>query len=243
MKSARGVFLLGVVVAVCAGIYQGTGTHAAAVFDPVNLHPLPGFADLNDIELRIVRTESDTRSVDTSELSGKISETLDEAGFHVHRLGVVTALPQILVQIRTMNIADSNQCVYHIQTDLVRLVVTPQRPADRFMASVAIDSVTRPMAMGALNDRIDEEVASQVQKLINITKVAERISGAKPMSPAIQAVSGNSTGAFVASRNSAVFHRSDCRSAERISAENRVYYASRDEAIADGKRPCGICKP
>ena len=48
---------------------------------------------------------------------------------------------------------------------------------------------------------------------------------------------------FVASKNSNVFHRPDCSSAERIKPANLVGYNSRGEAIKAGKRPCKRCKP
>jgi len=48
---------------------------------------------------------------------------------------------------------------------------------------------------------------------------------------------------FLASANSQVFHKADCRSAANIAAKNVVRYASRDEAIRAGKRPCAECKP
>jgi len=48
---------------------------------------------------------------------------------------------------------------------------------------------------------------------------------------------------FVASRNSQVFHRPDCKSAARIAEKNLVRYATRDEAIRAGKRPCAECQP
>ena len=43
---------------------------------------------------------------------------------------------------------------------------------------------------------------------------------------------------YVASKNSAVFHKSDCKSAAKISEKNLVRYATRDEAIQAGKQPC-----
>jgi len=49
--------------------------------------------------------------------------------------------------------------------------------------------------------------------------------------------------AYVASSRSGVFHRSSCASVGKIAEHNRVSYASRDEAIKAGKRPCSICKP
>lgn len=48
---------------------------------------------------------------------------------------------------------------------------------------------------------------------------------------------------FVASSAGSVFHKISCHSAQRIKEENLVRYKSRDEAIADGKRPCQRCKP
>jgi len=50
-----------------------------------------------------------------------------------------------------------------------------------------------------------------------------------------------STEGYVASRNSAVFHRADCKSVSTISAKNLVRYATRDEPIASGKKPSQDC--
>ncbi|OHB62068.1 MAG: hypothetical protein A2167_03565 [Planctomycetes bacterium RBG_13_46_10] len=47
----------------------------------------------------------------------------------------------------------------------------------------------------------------------------------------------------VASKNSGIFHKPDCRWAKNISPSNLVNYGNRDEAIKDGKKPCGTCKP
>jgi phosphatidylserine/phosphatidylglycerophosphate/cardiolipin synthase-like enzyme len=50
-------------------------------------------------------------------------------------------------------------------------------------------------------------------------------------------------GGFVASVNSKVFHRPDCKSAGKISEKNLVRYNSREEAIQAGKKPCAECRP
>ncbi len=50
-------------------------------------------------------------------------------------------------------------------------------------------------------------------------------------------------GGFVASARSQVFHRADCKSAAKISEKNLVHYASREEAIQAGKKPCAECNP
>jgi phosphatidylserine/phosphatidylglycerophosphate/cardiolipin synthase-like enzyme len=52
-----------------------------------------------------------------------------------------------------------------------------------------------------------------------------------------------SVGKYVASKNSAVFHKVGCKGAEKIAAKNLVHYASRDEAVRAGKKPCPECRP
>lgn len=47
----------------------------------------------------------------------------------------------------------------------------------------------------------------------------------------------------MASKNSKVFHKPGCEAAAKISAKNVVEYASREDAIRDGKQPCQECKP
>jgi phosphatidylserine/phosphatidylglycerophosphate/cardiolipin synthase-like enzyme len=48
---------------------------------------------------------------------------------------------------------------------------------------------------------------------------------------------------LVASKNSRVFHKAGCKSAEKIAEKNLVHYVTRDEAVQAGKKPCGECKP
>jgi phosphatidylserine/phosphatidylglycerophosphate/cardiolipin synthase-like enzyme len=48
---------------------------------------------------------------------------------------------------------------------------------------------------------------------------------------------------YLASKNSQVFHKAGCKSAAKISEKNLVRYATRDEAIAAGKKPCHECNP
>jgi hypothetical protein len=48
---------------------------------------------------------------------------------------------------------------------------------------------------------------------------------------------------YVSSARSQVFHKADCPAAAKISPGNLVHYATRDEAIRAGKRPCKECNP
>ncbi len=51
------------------------------------------------------------------------------------------------------------------------------------------------------------------------------------------------TDGYVASKNSQVFHKADCKSAAKISEKNLIHYATREGAIQAGKKPCAECKP
>lgn len=48
---------------------------------------------------------------------------------------------------------------------------------------------------------------------------------------------------YVASKNSDVFHYVWCSYVQRIKPENRIYFSTREEAIASERRPCKRCKP
>lgn len=51
------------------------------------------------------------------------------------------------------------------------------------------------------------------------------------------------TGQYVGSIQSDVFHNPNCRYVKKILPENMIWFASRDDAIAQGYRPCKVCNP
>ena len=55
--------------------------------------------------------------------------------------------------------------------------------------------------------------------------------------------SASSGSRYIASYLREPFHYTSCRWAHKIAPENAVYYDTREEAIADGHRPCKVCKP
>lgn len=61
-------------------------------------------------------------------------------------------------------------------------------------------------------------------------------SGAGENVPAPQA------GVYVASRNGTVFHLPTCSGAKRISEANKIWFATKEEALAKGYRPAANCK-
>lgn len=50
-------------------------------------------------------------------------------------------------------------------------------------------------------------------------------------------------GAFAGWRPGKIYGRLDCKSGMRMKRENRVFFASREDAVACGYRPCKKCRP
>jgi len=48
---------------------------------------------------------------------------------------------------------------------------------------------------------------------------------------------------YVASKNSKVFHKPDCKWARKISPKNLIGFKSREEAVRSGRKPCRSCEP
>lgn len=97
-------------------------------------------------------------------------------------------------------------------------------------------------------------IAAQVFAEMNQAAVppASPVTVATPAKPALPAAtrvpsspvsSPASSGGYVGSEKSEVFHKAGCKGASTILPKNLVTYASREAAVEAGKRPCGICKP
>lgn len=48
---------------------------------------------------------------------------------------------------------------------------------------------------------------------------------------------------YCGNKNSKIFHKASCSSAQKTKEENRVYLSSRDEFVSKGYSPCKICSP
>ena len=50
-------------------------------------------------------------------------------------------------------------------------------------------------------------------------------------------------GRYAGWRPGKIFGRLDCKSGKRMKKENRVFFYTWDDAVAEGYRPCKKCKP
>ena len=48
---------------------------------------------------------------------------------------------------------------------------------------------------------------------------------------------------YIGNKNSRVFHLSNCKSVNKMSDKNKVYFDNREQAAESGYSPCGDCKP
>lgn len=180
--------------------------------------------------------------VDLAGLRAKVVEKLGGAGIaHIECKTGLT--PRLVVRIEAIAVADCGKCVYRVQTSLNRVVTFSNHRDLSVQAEVwrlrpAMEVVAHDKAPEALST----SVLTQVEAFIGAYQAAIRL---RPRGGDAEATADNPVvqHSFVASKNSAVFHRPQCRWARKISERNLVGYKTRQEAIEAGKRPCKTCKP
>jgi hypothetical protein len=81
----------------------------------------------------------------------------------------------------------------------------------------------------------------------NVTKREEVYKGNATWINDVSLIEGGSlnksTGTFVGSSKSSIYHRPDCRWAKEIRPNNEVWFSSCEEAEAAGYKACKVCKP
>jgi len=154
----------------------------------------------------------------------------------------------------------SPQCVLRVQTSLSRGVCLIEQRNLAFKADVwEAEPVLGIAPLQNISGKVTEMVVSQVETFVQAHAIANTVEGRTPdandtapkklsEAPLPQGITKQSAKSvaeynYVASKNSGVFHRPNCRSAKRISPENIVGYNNRDDAIKAGKRPCKACSP
>jgi len=167
-------------------------------------------------------------------------------------------IPELHVDIDTLDLEHSQQVVFRIQTSLSRVVYLMREPSLAFKADVwKANPVMQAVSVKDMPAKVTNVVLEQVQAFIYAYKAAnlpgkrpsdtrtsktDSLAGTKRQTkPGVKSAVAKYK--YVASKNSKIFHKPECRSAKRIKPENLVGYNSRDEAIKAGKRPCKVCKP
>ena len=105
------------------------------------------------------------------------------------------------------------------------------------IAIVVIIAIVGVLASGMFsNDNSGND--TQVEKTDTAEPIKEDTSSSSNDSDA-----SASTTEYWASAKAGKFHLPSCEWAQKISEDNKIIYQSREDAIADGKEPCGACNP
>ena len=170
--------------------------------------------------------------------------------------------PSLIAKLRidtgTLRIEGSQQCVFRIQTSLVREVYLSEEKTLPVRADVwKAEPVMQVVSVKEMPAKVTDAVLGQVEGFISIYKATNSLSrqlsddgisetdsltaAEKQTEPG--AISAVAEYGYVASKNSKIFHTSECRWAKKIKPGNLVVYNSKNEAIKAGKRPCRVCNP
>lgn len=161
-------------------------------------------------------------------------------------------IPEFHIQIQTTEPNDSQQSILFVRSFLTRQVYFSE---DRSVTIKAEVWQTEAVLQFVPTDRCLAEISKIALRDAKafahsvITARRKKVSANTFASEPNDREAAKSqrtqipTGAFVASKNSRVFHKPDCTFAEFILPDNLVTYKTRDDAIKAGKRPCKRCKP
>jgi hypothetical protein len=199
-------------------------------------------------------------------LATKVKQQFDEAGIEIVMRPISyeqpnTSISAVLeIRINTLEIKDLQKSVFHIQTSLKTKVQLAGKPRRHIKAVVwEIEPVMKATYTEDAASLIAEEVIEQVKAFISAYQAANSPDKPELLNTRSTNNEQNNTAPirtrqslaedrqvqtqFMASKNSKVFHNSECQWVQKIKRENLVVYHSRNEAINAGRRPCQLCKP
>jgi len=226
----------------------------------------PELVGIKALNVAIVPTYTDPNefSLLFEELQQKIVNKLQEADIRAAPMlkGKFSIFsfdaPDFRVYINILEVLDSQKYVICIQTALARTVALPGQHKSFFKADVwKTNQVMQVVSFKDMPATVTNVVLKQVGAFAAAWREAnppnKKISDANNIGVASLTASKEQAGSatkpsvaeysYVASKKSKVFHKSGCRWVKNISPGNLVRYASREEAIKDGKKPCSTCKP
>jgi hypothetical protein len=230
----------------------------------------PELAGLEKLYAIIVapHSEPDEGGLIWRELNPKVKHKLEGAGVNVAFVtdvpdmagppSISRELPALRVYVNLLKLKDSQQYVFCIQTSLARVVHLARDSSSFIKADVW--KTQRVMQAASVQDMpvvVSSLILKQVETFaaawreanppskqisdaddIGVVSLVDPKEQTKPNTKSVVAEYK-----YVASKNSKVFHKVDCRWAKNISPSNLISYRNREEAIKDGKKPCRTCKP
>lgn len=225
---------------------------------PGDIKPNPALAGIDELSVVITSADPEPNAdgLKRANIKTEVISRLYDAGFKIGRSSADAS--ELNIRLTVLKMESIEQWAVLVRTSLVRSVTLVN--GDERLSVVAdvwkIDSGIRIMAAEKIVDEIPAIIKEQVQTFIAAcaptVSVEKKPDVNQPRQQLRKATDGNDTkpvkqqvveSKYVSSKNSPVFHKASCSSAKRISSNNLVSYAARDEAIAVGKTPCQRCNP
>jgi hypothetical protein len=224
--------------------------------------PHPALVGIDALRAVLLRSGGDPSAdgLDWTQLKEEVTGELHQANIELVAgpLSGMSNIPELRVYIHLLKLGDSRQYVFRIQTSVARSVcleagANPIFKADLWMLNPAFEAVS----VDDMPSRIIDVALGQVKIFVRAYQVANPevpfLSGSGKSQARPAEISQNQTATdpkvpttrrgYVASTNSDIFHKPECRWAKNIAPENLVIYENREEAIRAGKRPCKWCRP
>jgi len=254
------VVLTGILCTPCLGKTQS----ARPVKLGLVIEPNPALTDIEELYVVIMHPglEPNRDGLVWKELRAKVEHKLVKAGIRMYSGNVrgwpVSQTPVFIVDIHMSKLEDLQKYVFCVQTSLSRPVHLAKERGRVFRADVWKKGLRmQTISVQNMPATITAVVLEEVETFIPAHRAANPPGRQFPNAKASETGSLTATekqpkpGAksavaeykYVASKNSKVFHKPDCRWAKRIKPENLVGYNSKEEVIKAGKRPCKVCKP
>lgn len=214
--------------------------------------PCPTLAGIDELHVVVLCAENEpnTDGLNWAQLKNKVTGKLDEAG--IKQIDAITGniinIDELRICVNLLKLEDTQQYAFFIQTAIVRAVRLKDMQDPVFKANVwQAAPALRAVSLEGMPDAVVKVVLEQVDVFVHARLAANSydnlLTETQKMKTDLSSQSQAAAGKYVASKNSSVFHKPDCRSAKNISRDNLVVYNNRDEAIKAGKRPCKSCNP
>jgi hypothetical protein len=228
---------------------------------PIIVKPNLALADVNRLIVVIIPSPSEpnTEGLIWYQLTETTENKIRKSGINIVAAiaGNIVEIPELRLFIDILKISDSQRCVIRVQTSFAEKVLIKEGSkiyikADVFRTDSVIKEVSiqdMPQAVfDAVNQQVDTFIvarsaakSAEKQPDVNQPRQQSRKTSVEKNTKPVKQQAVEAT--FVASKNSDKFHKAGCPSAKRISANNLVSYATRDEAVTAGKKPCQRCDP
>jgi hypothetical protein len=220
----------------------------------------PHYENIDAISLTI-KYPAKTSVLDESyweDIKTQHEQKLKEAGLNVSSDSNITNLKtgvKLVVDVELLKVPDANLFAVRIETVMGRQMLLAIGSDQIYIISMPLSTQRMKfVSEDELSDSVEKSVSRGIDQFIRNYQATKSLREKKDAQTGHVAADVNQPAqevrqtqatkdVYVASKNSGVFHKPDCRSAQNISEENRIAYNSREEAVKAGKRPCKLCNP